>query len=413
MMEQGVVYPRSPGNERHVYLAMATTTDRRRVEKLDKRSLSSPANRLEKFRSEFKAEMEALPDAVRLVVISAEQFSMMLQDRQGVQNLHDMLAPHFDEITVVAYLRRPDQHFASLYSEMLRWGDVQMPDILNAEIPPAHGYDYDGLLDRWASVFGETAIKPQIYERLPGQTFDIVTHFASLCGLTLTQLSPKDGPNANSAFSFSAQMMLVELGKRVGGSRKGAVYSRVWQHLTQAALAAMPGASWKPTRQEAATFVERFADNHEAVRRRWFAERASLFSTDFSDLPEEPLTIDSADMHDAYLRMILQMGNKVTLFEDQLAKEKIANPETLANETRLRNQLAKRIDLAPDNVEARVQLARLLFKQGDQQAARNLLRAALKIDPRNAEARALRAEFEAYKAPPPEPIELREEAALV
>ncbi len=394
MLAQGVVYPRSPGHERHAYLAVSATTDRKRIENADRGFWKgvSPSVQLAKFRTEFEAEMENLPTTVKRILISAEEFSALLLDVDGIRNLHAMLAKYADSISIVVYLRRPDHHWTSLYSEKLRWGGVQPPSLLGAN-PPPHAYDYDGLLDRWASVFGDRAIKPRIYEQRQDRRFDVVTDFLEVCELSLGVSSQRNVANSNKALSFAAQMVLVELASRLRVKKRANVSSSLWQHLVDAASAALPGRSWQPTQQEAAGFVDRYAENHEAVRRRWFPHRDTLFSTDFSDLPAEQMQLDMAAMQEACMRLILQTGEKITALEDELAKTVIPAAEQAGDDRRLHRNLIKRIELKPQNIEARLKLAQLLLKTGDTEAATRQVKAALKIDPRNAEALALERRF--------------------
>ena len=308
---QGVFYPRSPGGERHELLAVAACTDPRRLKPANRPLWHGmdPQARLDQFAAEFAEEMAAIPGNVHRIVVSAEQFSMLLLDRQGVQNLHDMLAPYADRFTVVAYLRRPDQHFASLYSEMLRWGDARRPDLLGMHVSRAHDYDYAALLDRWASVFGADRVRPRLFERGVGKRFDVVDDFASVCGMTLAPASGEDARSANPSIVFTAQMVLVELAALVNGGRETNVQSVQWRNITQAATTALPGSGWRPTRQEAQAFVARYAERNETVRRRWFAERETLFSTDFSDLPEAPMVARPPALLAAALRIIREMGD--------------------------------------------------------------------------------------------------------
>ena len=392
LLAQGVSYPRSPGHERHAYLAASAATDRARIENADRGFWKgvSPALQLQKFQTEFRAEMESLPASVRRIIVSAEDFSARLLDRQGVQNLHAMLMPYADTITVVVYLRRPDQHLTSLYSEKLRWGSAQQPGLLDAKVA-AHAYDYAGLLDRWALVFGEHAIKPRLYEQRQGVKFDVVQDFLDVCGIRLDLAAQNGLTDSNKALSFAAQMTLVELAERLRVKKRANVSSSLWQHLVDAVSTSLPGPGWRPTQQEAAAFVARYADDHDVVRRRWFPERTTLFSTDFSSLPAEPMQLSPAEAQDASLRVILEMGKIVTTFEDKLAETTISAAEHTQDDKRLRRNLVKRIELKPQNIEARLQLANYLVRIGDRAAATRQVQAALKIDPRNADARTLSA----------------------
>jgi hypothetical protein len=395
ILAQGMSYPRTPGYEKHVLLATAAAT---RSEKDNARiwKFSSPEVKLDKFRSEFDAEMKALPDSVRRIILSAEQFSFVLKDIKGIENLRDLVAPYADDIKVVVYLRRPDQHLTSLYSEMIRWGDARAPGLAGLRLPAGHGYDFDRMLDRWATVFGEQAIKPQIFERRPGEKFDVIEHFLGICGLKIKIPAKK---TANEALSLPAQLVLVELARRIqGGGRHFNVSSEMWRLLVESAAAVLPGKGWQPTRAEAEAFNERYAENHERVRARWFPERPTLFSTDYSELPVESPRLETAALLDATMRVILELGERAIGLEDKLAAAVLPTAEQEGNNRRMQRNLAKRIQLFPDNIEARVKLARLLAAEGDLQAAQKLVEAALKISPNNAEASALSVDLAARES---------------
>ncbi len=330
---QGVFYPRSPGGERHELLAVAACTDPRRFKPANRPLWHGmdPQARLDRFAAEFAEEMAAIPGDVHRIIISAEQFSMLLLDRQGVQNLHDMLAPYADRFTVVAYLRRPDQHFASLFSEMIRWGDARRPDLLGMHVSRAHDYDYAALLDRWAAVFGAGQVRPRLFERGAGKRFDVVDDFASVCGVTLAPASGEDARSANPSIVFPAQMVLVELASLVNGGRETNVQSAQWRNITQAATTALPGSGWRPTRLEAQAFVARYAERNETVRRRWFPERETLFSTDFSDLPEAPMVARPPALLAASLRIIREMGDMAARREAGARRPEPADPAEAAH----------------------------------------------------------------------------------
>jgi len=311
LLAQGLLYPKSPGNERHEYLAAEASTNKYHKSP-PARPLwqgMTPSERLTRFREEFAAEMADIPSNVHRIIISAEQFSMFLLDRQSVQNLHDLLRPHVDAITVVVYLRRPDQHFTSLYTEMLRWGDAKLPDLLSMPVLRAHDYDYHALLERWANVFGDAAIKPRIFEQSRKERFDVVNDFLSVCGIMLQQELPKEARTANQSITHAGQLVLVELAKLVRQGDTRSVQSPFWGLVTLAASRAVPGRGWLPTREEARVFNARYAESIEQVRRKWFPERPFLFSNDYEQLPEAPLAPSPEALVDASARIIQQVAS--------------------------------------------------------------------------------------------------------
>jgi len=322
LLAQGLFYPQSPGHERHEYLAAEASTNKHHKAP-PARPLwqgMTPVARLARFREEFAAEMADIPANVHRLVVSAEQFSMFLLDRQSVQNLHDLLRPHVDSITVVVYLRRPDQHFTSLYTEMLRWGDARSPDLLTMPVLRAHDYDYHALLERWAGVFGDKALKPRIFEQPRSSRFDVVDDFLSICGATLEQELPAEARAANQSINHAGQLVLVEIAKLIREGNTKNVQSPFWSLVTLAASRGLPGRGWLPTREEARVFNERYTDSMEQVRQKWFPERKTLFSLEYGNLPEAAVTPSPEAVLDASARIVQQVANICQERENRLTE---------------------------------------------------------------------------------------------
>jgi hypothetical protein len=413
LARQGVYYPASPGRESHVLLTMAATANRHLYGSPDRPIWSGigPDARLARFRDEFASEMAAIPAHCRKIVVSAEQFSMLLRDRQSLQNLHDLLRPHADSINVVVYLRRQDQHFASLFSEMLRWGDAQYPDLLTMRPYAQHGYNYATLLSRWVSAFGRRFIKPRVFAPTAGQRFDVVEDFLQVCGASLDLTALSAARVANSSISLAGQMLLVALAARIRARNPSLacnVQSPLWRKLATAVSAALPGPGWRPTQDEARAFLERYRIINDAVRERWFPERQALFDTDFSALPVDPVALDETAMFDAAARLMPALGHVISPAASTLPQRAAGLDATLdaildqagaaarqhdrvavavarqaqmaGDRQRQRTALATRLQIDPANAAARLELAALYLQDGDRRAAAYCVERVLRGD---------------------------------
>jgi|GEM_PF-1035256 len=385
MLAQGFYYPESPGYELHGYLAFAATTDLRQLNPPDKPIWQgmSPVLRLRKFREEFAAEMAAIPANVKRIIVSDEKFSMMLLDRQSVQNLHDMLKPYADSFTVVLYLRRPDQHFVSLYTQLLRRGDARRPDQFDLEAIAKRDYDYAALVERWAEVFGAASLRLRLFERVPGQKFDVVEDFLAICELKLAALPEDRSRSANPSINLAGQIILQRLGEKLVAGKRVAVQSPVWQRLTAGASEAMPGRGWQMSRAQAEWFVACTADQNDVVRRKWFPERISLFADDFSELPEVEPSIDDGALLDASLRLNISLAAATVQLESRLAESAARSAGRAGDPGKMVKALSKRISKEPDNLAARVRLARMLLQGHDLAAARRHIDAVLQSNARH------------------------------
>jgi hypothetical protein len=433
LARQGLYYPASPGQESHVLLTMAAMADRRLYGSPDRPIWGGigPDARLARFRDEFASEMAAIPAECRRIVVSAEQFSMLLRDTQSVQNLHDLLRPYADTMTVVVYLRRQDQHFASLFSEMLRWGDAQAPDLLTMQPYAQHGYNYVNLVNRWARVFGRRFVRPRLYSPVAGTRFDVVEDFLQVCGASLDLTALSSARVANSSISHAGQMLLVALAERIR-SRDPAqgrnVQSPLWRKLTAATSAALPGTGWRPTQAEARAFVERYGASNELVRQRYFPKRQTLFDPDFSALPLQPVAVDDAALSDAATRLMAALGTVTgpqaapppdrqagfdAVLDAMLAQAEAAArqhdgvavaaarlAQTAGDRQRHRTALATRLQIDPANTAARLELAALYLEDGDRRAAAYCVGAVLRTHPGHPGALALQHRLAATSSAP-------------
>ena len=288
LMAQGVFFPLSPTTKTggmHSYLTYAVAGGKHSPGDGIWDGMP-PQRRLAQMRTELDAELTGLPPHVDRVVFSDERLSSVMHSVEQLTTLRDLLAPYFDRFSVVVYLRRQDLLLASQYSQMLRMGSVRDPDAsLTGKVK--YYYDYARMLDLWASVFGDAAINLRIYERGPGGNFDSVQDFLSYCRVTLDLSDAGKKTSLNASFDLAGQRIVRSVG-RILQERSGSkdVFGPAWTVLASATTKALPGKGWGPTRGEAMAFMQRFDAGNEVVRARFCPDRTTLFSTDFSNLPE-------------------------------------------------------------------------------------------------------------------------------
>jgi hypothetical protein len=347
----GVCYPLSPGWANHGLLPASLVP----VEQLGHFHPNvwdgmAPAARLARFRADFARELAAMPADTRLLLISAEQMSGLLDSPERVGALRDLLAPFVGSVRVVMYLRRQDSHYASGYTQALRVGHVGPPVLPKAGPAQRRDYDYAAILDLWASVFGEAAVTPRIFEPESLKNRDVVDDFLDLCGIDLDV--PKDDPDRQSNLSLTpggidlVRAMAEKLGAAPGGLNGS---SPLWRRFVQGANDHLPGRGWKPDAAEARDFLARYAEVNEAVRKRWFPTRENLFTPPPEGKPgaaADP-AIDRA--------AALEAGLSLILAETEAAMQREAHLQS--------------------------QIGRLREEAGDKDGARTAWRAALRADP--------------------------------
>lgn len=321
LLKGGVCYPSSLGGVSHtglVSLAQEKTggKGRRRAAGGLPRGTAT-----EQLANAFDAEMRALPDEVRDVVMSSEHCSIRLRDAPEIARLKALLTPYFSTIKVIVYLRRQDLHLASQYSQMLRRGMIRYPD--TEEIWPefAAAYHYDALLERWAAVFGREALVPRLFQRDTLVNGDAVQDFLATTGLNDRFGRAAASLEINPSINPQGQALLLELGLLMKQAKKANKADKankaydwaVWQRLTNTVTGLYAGKGWQPSRAQAAALMARYAPSNEAVRQAWFPTRASLFDTDDSFLPEQAVDLASLDVRPAALAVALELARKGTV----------------------------------------------------------------------------------------------------
>ena len=154
-------------------------------------------------------------------------------------------------------------------------------------------------------------MRVRIFENTPGKQFDVVADFSNGCGFVFPDA--KIDATLNASMNLQGQHVLAEVSRAIQNqvAARELRQSGMWRQLSFTVTKALPGKGWQPTRSEAMAFMERFAATNEAVRQTWFPNRESLFSTDFSALPETHVPPDPAGDFQAACVVIAELLQSV------------------------------------------------------------------------------------------------------
>ena len=301
LADLGFWYPLSPGPFNHAALAIYSAPENMQGMEANVPSAVRNGRFHENlFAQQLKDEIAGLPSQVHTVIFSNEHCQSRLVEYRHVQNLSNLLSIHFERITILVYLRRQDEMARSVYSTMLRFGNVSF-DVLPRTLPSADDargfyevhwsryFDIEHLLDRYATVFGKAAVKARLYERNFLENGNLIDDFLRVCGLP-AWLSG-NASQANGALSADGLAFLALLNGRIGQDPQLAAKTReICLPIIESNLV---GPTLLPSREEAKRFYAQFGTMNERVRALWFPERPSLFSDDFSRYPE---TVDDSEV---------------------------------------------------------------------------------------------------------------------
>ncbi|HEX2590790.1 MAG TPA: hypothetical protein VHL34_04820 [Rhizomicrobium sp.] len=273
LREQNAVYLRSPGKivgGKFFELFQAREPDRTKVDN---------------FTAAFRREILGCEDTgVRVAIASDEALCEMRRD--SAVALQQFLSSFFKEVEIVVYLRRQDEAMASHYSTSLRGGGtrlVPLPEEPDLKLKTLH---YEQMLEVWASAFGESWVRPRLYDRKELIDGDLLRDFLTVCGL-----NPNGNfnhiDNANTELSKDVQLFMGMLNKHIPARINGKPNPARGPLFHMFDDFPDTGKGMKPTRGEAEAFYQNFREINENVRRRWFKGREKLFDEDFSKYPEK------------------------------------------------------------------------------------------------------------------------------
>ena len=297
----GMHYPQSLGPMSHIglaiYAADEATEDMKPVmaeflgvQTLDERMIEES----------LAWEMASLPPSIHTVIFSSEHCHSRLVYPSHVERLRNLLAPYFETVTVLVYLRRQDEMASSSYSTRLRAGEWNVdllpkfpPPALHVEegeeYNPSQYFNFKPMLDFYAQFFGKQNVVPRIYDRQALAGGDVLTDFLEFCSLP-----PRLAENienmevANRALAAPGQDFLDALNAFYGADgRQDELFARKTRDACINVIEnELTGRPHLPTRAEARAFQAQYAEVNEAVRRDWFPNQAQLFPEDFSRYPE-------------------------------------------------------------------------------------------------------------------------------
>lgn len=196
-----------------------------------------------------------------------------------VTRFAEILKPRFDEIRVIAYLRRQDQLALSHRKQVVRGRPAERfygVDVQALPVVAAHFgrfFDYAAKMDMWADAFGRDAMIVRRYDRSHLKDGDAVTDFFDVIGQPFVKLEAERNP------PFSRGQILTGLFlKKEGFDQK--VINRIVNNMK-------PDEPIKPSRSDAEAFLAQFADSNRKLAASWGSPgEPDFFSTDTSMYPE-------------------------------------------------------------------------------------------------------------------------------
>jgi len=240
-----------------------------------------------RYCSAFDRDLKRASDC-ETTIISSEHLWTRLRTQDDLDRLREVVAPRFQEVTIIVYLREQTDYAVSRYSTAVKSGgtarSIPRPDQLRA--------NYNDLLAFWADGFPFDRFEVRLFEPTALVGGDIVRDFAQSAGIRLDKLKLPDKRNE------SLDRLGLEILRRVNkyiprfvGDRPNPARANLVSYFNRHCIT---GDRLQPTPAQRRVYERFFHDSNDAVRRRYFPERHSLFTVpSHVDFPVEPQVNDA------------------------------------------------------------------------------------------------------------------------
>lgn len=210
------------------------------------------------------------------VIFSSEHMSSRMRIKREVELLRDLF-PSNAEIEIVIYLRRQDRLYLGTLAEGIKAGatisqPIDKEIILSKGFYSRNYYDYELLLNLWASVFDENIIRVFCFEPVELKRNDIVHDFMTrvLAVQDLSRWNFSKNRRLNPGFSAEFLYFLS------GGSKPRSVESRMNLVNNAQMLDDFHSNTFIPVHR-LAEFLGTFAESNKRVAQKYL-NKNSLFS---------------------------------------------------------------------------------------------------------------------------------------
>jgi hypothetical protein len=314
-------------------------------------------------------------------IFCSEHCHSRLTTAAEVETLRTLLSEFFDDVQVSVYLRRQDQVALSLYSTRLKSGgaDREILPQTNADDPY---FNYDRSLALWEDGFGRANVHVRLFDRRTLVGGSVVSDF-----LSAWDLGPParyaSVPDQNESLQPLAQEFL-RLANPHMRPIDGLGMEEVRGPFAARLARLFPGRGARPGRAEVEGWYARFRPSNEAVRRRHFPDRDTLFDEDFSGYPDtgdprevgpEEVAAVAAQLHVVATRETRRLEAEIAIRDArlQLARDRPAEAELA---------LRRALKWCPDHPAAHRAMAEHLLRCGrlDEAVAAALRAAELRPD---------------------------------
>lgn len=278
LAERGLLYPASPGRNRHTRLGLFLLPDEELPTRpaWPRQRAASPAEFRREFRSELIDEVNA--SGLSRVLLSDE--ALYGAPDEVLHRLRALADAHAGRTRLVCYLRRQDQHVASRYQQVVKVGETRRFAERTEALDLSSTYDYAGRLDTWERLLDPSELVVRRFERDSFLDGSLHRDFLTAAGVD----APLDVFEQVSVRNESLDAESVEFLRILNLHRvrhEGAVVGMINNRRLVRRLAdSCSGPTLTLSEPEQDAFMAQWEDSNRAVAKRYFGDgEGVLFRT--------------------------------------------------------------------------------------------------------------------------------------
>jgi hypothetical protein len=257
------------------------------------------------------------------VILSCEHLSSRLEEARHLQMLKEAIPA--DQVKIVCYIRRQDELALALYTTAMRVGHTHR--FVSENIQPSDRYfNYEEILDLWASVFGRENLIVRVYERSKLRKHDICSDFLWQIGLSDESGLARTEDRNVSLGAKQAQMLRVinrylppfSAENRAAYDRAQAISARILDFLPRG-----PSIRSLLSRSEKRDILARFDAVNTRVAETYLGGREALggwYSENIEAQDDNARSGASVPALADFARALVRMGERLFEVEDRVAE---------------------------------------------------------------------------------------------
>ena len=252
---------------------------------------------------------KALAAAGNNVIISAETLSWVFSAKD-IQGFQKQLSKYFDDIKIIAYIRRQDMQAVSQYQQASKHGAFVAARFYNGgtrALPVYKNYfqkylNYHRRLGMWADAFGDNNMVIRVFERSQLIDGDSVADFFQVCGLTKTTASPRTNESSGWEKTKIGHLLSQQ-------EFSEPVWRKLAKHLDN-------NGKLMPSREAASAFYANFIDSNNLLNKRFsLNEVEAVFNSGFDTYPIDANDQWTEHSTNAAIQNLLKGVKGLTTFE--------------------------------------------------------------------------------------------------